>query len=128
MCEGLPVQFKQFLEYSSTLNFTDEPDYDYLASLFQTCLDNLDNLQLVDNDEPTIDYAADYPFCGLEVIHKPKPKDILKPLGLASSSSSSEDKFGFGQDYCVGKNLNDIVDKKMKAAQQVDKDIKEIDK
>jgi len=72
---------------------------------------------LVNNDERTVDCTYDYPFCGLEVINKPNPRDILKKLDLASSSSSSDEKVGYGKDFCVGKkNLEDIVDKKVQAA------------
>jgi hypothetical protein len=116
------------LEYSDTLSFTDEPDYDYLVSLFETVLDNLDNPMLVDNDEPNIDPIYDYPFCGLELVYKPKPKEILKKVGLATVSSDSDDKFGYGKDFCVGgNNIGDIVDKKVKAAQKMRDEIKEID-
>ncbi len=34
LCEGLPDCFKQYVDYSKNLKFTDKPDYDYLSSLF----------------------------------------------------------------------------------------------
>ena len=62
----------------------------------------------------------------MELRFKPPPRD--KKINIESSSSSSEDKFGFGKDFSVGKkNLEDIVDKKVKAAKKMEDEIKEID-
>ena len=46
-------------------------------------------------------------------------------MGLASSndSSSEDDKFGFGNNFCVGKNLDKIVESKVKIAEKLDKEI-----
>jgi serine/threonine protein kinase len=38
LCDGLPLEFYTFLEYSRSLSFTDKPNYNYLRSLFDNSL------------------------------------------------------------------------------------------
>lgn len=41
VCEGCPAEFSQYLEYVKGLGFEDEPDYNYLRSLFKKLFDDL---------------------------------------------------------------------------------------
>ena len=38
LCEGLPEEFAKYLNYTRKLNFEENPDYDYLRSLFSSIL------------------------------------------------------------------------------------------
>ena len=38
LCEGLPDEFAKYITYSRKLNFEENPDYDYLRSLFSSIL------------------------------------------------------------------------------------------
>ena len=38
LCEGLPEEFPKYINYSRKLNFEENPDYDYLRSLFSSIL------------------------------------------------------------------------------------------
>jgi serine/threonine protein kinase len=38
LCDGLPLEFYTFLDYSRSLSFSDKPNYDYLRSLFDNSL------------------------------------------------------------------------------------------
>ena len=35
LCEGLPEEFKEFIEYAKKLEFTEKPDYEYLKNLLK---------------------------------------------------------------------------------------------
>jgi len=39
LCEGLPEEFAKFINYSRKLDFEENPDYNYLRSLFSSILD-----------------------------------------------------------------------------------------
>lgn len=36
LCRGLPAEFSNYLNYSRSLRFKDDPDYSYLRSMFRT--------------------------------------------------------------------------------------------
>jgi len=41
LCEGLPEEFTKYIEYSRNLDFEEDPNYDYLRSLFSSILDKI---------------------------------------------------------------------------------------
>ena len=41
LCAGFPPQFCEYVNYARSLEFTREPDYDYLRGLFKTVLDSI---------------------------------------------------------------------------------------
>lgn len=50
LCQGLPKEFKYFIEYIKALSFTEKPDYDYLINLFAKLMQkqHLSNDQIFD--------------------------------------------------------------------------------
>ena len=38
LCQGLPQQFREYLEYTRSLEYETDPDYDYMKNLFLTVL------------------------------------------------------------------------------------------
>lgn len=42
LCEGLPVEFQQYLSYTKSLGFFDKPDYAYLKRLFKNVFMRMD--------------------------------------------------------------------------------------
>jgi hypothetical protein len=38
LCCNLPIQIKEYIEYSRGLSFSQEPDYHFINSLFQECM------------------------------------------------------------------------------------------
>ena len=44
LCQGLPVEFCKFLEYTRSLSFDNKPDYNHLYDLFDGLLSQEDNL------------------------------------------------------------------------------------
>lgn len=43
LCEGLPIQFYEYLLYCRNLKFDQQPNYDYLKSLFVDIHESIDN-------------------------------------------------------------------------------------
>jgi len=41
LCEGLPEEFTKYIKYSRSLDFEEDPNYDYLRSLFSSILDKI---------------------------------------------------------------------------------------
>ena len=40
LCQYCPKEMLQYMKYCRNLDFTEEPDYDHLVSLFQSAYDN----------------------------------------------------------------------------------------
>lgn len=38
LCKDIPEEFKKFMHYCRNLGFTDDPDYEYIINLFETCM------------------------------------------------------------------------------------------
>lgn len=60
LCMGLPKQMKTYIEYVRALQFEQQPDYEYLCSLFDEIMDSK-------NNGPTFEWLAEdefYKFVG----------------------------------------------------------------
>ena len=40
LCEGLPIEFEEFIEYIKNLEYTQKPDYDFLRNLLMSVMKN----------------------------------------------------------------------------------------
>ena len=38
LCQGHPDEFREFLHYCRNLSFTQDPDYEYIIGLFESCM------------------------------------------------------------------------------------------
>ena len=47
---------------------------------------------------------------------------MLKPLGLVSSEESTPEEYGMGNSFNVGNHLGDIIDNKVKKANNLEKE------
>ena len=71
LCEGLPSQFEEYIQYTKNLEYEQDPDYDYLRNLFLTVLKNY---------KYEFDYFYDWDQVGLttsEIKEKEKENDSL---------------------------------------------------
>ncbi|ORX60415.1 kinase-like protein [Hesseltinella vesiculosa] len=88
LCEGFPLEFSLYMQYTRQLAFEQTPDYDYLRGLFTKVLQ-----QLGDGDDGVYDWQLLNDGKGWEV-RKKEPttrmhKTHFSPLRLASSRSKT---------------------------------------
>ena len=86
LCEGLPPQFEEYIKYTRSLEYEQDPDYDYLKNLFLTILKNF-------NWE--FDYFYDWdqePLTNSEIGGKDKDKEKENINNSISNKKSSLSK------------------------------------
>ena len=77
LCQGLPAEFRSFLEYSCSLAFNDKPNYGYLSSLFDELLSWEDY-----QDEQVFNWdTADSQLSGGVADRRHKRNGCLEPTG-----------------------------------------------
>ena len=77
LCQGLPREFRTFLEYSRSLAFDDKPNYGYLSGLFDELL-SLEDYQ----DQQAFDWdTADSQLGGDVANRRRKRNGCLEPTG-----------------------------------------------
>lgn len=51
LCVGLPIEFMWYMEYCRVMDYEEEPDYNFLINLFQSCIDKCEAIQVNNWDE-----------------------------------------------------------------------------
>ena len=66
LCQGFPLQFVQYINYTRNLEYEEDPDYNYLKNLFLSVLSDMGYKVdcYYDWDTETIDYYRDFSICG----------------------------------------------------------------
>jgi hypothetical protein len=87
LCQGLPDDFKTFIQYARELKFEDRPDYNYLKNLIR---------KMCENNQLTINYNKFDWFIRKEKMHEEqkennKEKDKEKDKNQ-NKNSSDDDK------------------------------------
>ena len=110
LCEGLPEEFKEFIQYARNLKFEEKPDYEYLKGLLQKVIEK-NNI-----DINTVQY--DWTIKGVESKEKDEYSDDEekyedeKEISINSENEeNNNDKKEEKQNLKENENLNEIKEK-----------------
>ena len=100
LCKGIPVEFKNYLEYVRQLRFDDKPDYTYLIGQFRELF-----------FRKGYSYDNEYDWNSVEHTESPQPRqtvinraDLLRASPGILEATAEESKFGFSQSNIGGKS------------------------
>lgn len=97
LCKGIPVEFKNYLEYVQRLRFDDKPDYGYLMGQFRELF-----------FRKGYSYDNDYDWDSIMGVGGPRaPQTVINRADLLSpirgfQDVTEESKFGFSQSNLTG--------------------------
>lgn len=92
LCHGFPEEFAEYLKYSRSLEFEQTPDYDYMISLFDRILMNLNQV-----DDGVFDWMIEME----RQLKERQAKRYLKEI-----QKVPEQKTDAGFDYSTTKTIN----------------------
>ena len=97
LCEGLPLEIKEFIKYSQNLSFIETPNYNYLRDLLNNIAKN-NNIILTKNN---YDWILDKQIKKIEKTNFKKLNDLefINLSGVANSCVGNDDKKLINKEY-----------------------------
>ena len=94
LCEGFPVQFNQYLNYTRNLKYEEDPNYDYLKNLFVNVLREMGHKIdcYYDWDKETINYYRNFNICGKNYNPSPNAKSDNRQDSYIRNPNRSKEK------------------------------------
>jgi hypothetical protein len=94
LCEGFPVQFNQYLNYTRNLKYEEDPNYDYLKNLFVNVLGEMGHKIdcYYDWDKETINYYRNFNICGKNYNPSPNAKSDNRQDSYVRNPNRSKEK------------------------------------